>query len=79
MEEVFMSEIENISGNMTTGEVTTKWPSTKEVFTKHFGSGCFSCPAFGGEPISMACAMHSTDMEMFVGELKEAAKKDEKH
>ncbi|HXI10769.1 MAG: DUF1858 domain-containing protein [Deltaproteobacteria bacterium] len=74
-----MSEIENISGNMTTGEVTTKWPSTKEVFTKHFGSGCFSCPAFGGEPISMACAMHSTDMEMFVGELKEAAKKDEKH
>ncbi len=74
-----MSEIENISGNMTTGEVTTKWPSTKEVFTKHFGSGCFSCPAFGGEPISMACAMHSTDMDMFVGELKEAARKDEKH
>lgn len=74
-----MSEIDNISGNMTTGEVTTKWPSTKEVFTKHFGSGCFSCPAFGGEPISMACAMHSTDMDMFVGELKEAARKDEKH
>ena len=74
-----MSEIENISGNMTTGEVTTKWPSTKEVFTRHFGSGCFSCPAFGGEPISMACAMHSTDMNMFVGELKEAARKDEKH
>lgn len=74
-----MSEIENISGNMTTGEVTTKWPSTKAVFSKHFGSGCFSCPAFGGEPISMACAMHSTDMAMFVGELKEAARKDEKH
>lgn len=74
-----MSEIDNISGNMTTGEVTTKWPSTKEVFTKHFGSGCFSCPAFGGEPISMACAMHSTDMDMFVGELKEAARKDEQH
>lgn len=66
----------NISGDMTTGEVTERWPSTKEVFTKHFGSGCFTCPAFGSEPISMACAMHSTDVDMFVGELVEAAKKD---
>lgn len=66
-----------ITGDMTTGTVTTRWPSTKEVFTKHFGSGCFTCPAFGGEPISMACAMHSTDLDMFLGELKEAARKDE--
>ncbi len=71
-----MSEI-NITGDTTTGEVTTRWPATKEVFTKHFGSGCFTCPAFGEEPISMACAMHSTDVNMFVGELIEAAKKDE--
>ncbi|MEK6758840.1 MAG: DUF1858 domain-containing protein [Deltaproteobacteria bacterium] len=68
---------DTISGNMTTGEVTTKWPTTKEVFVKHFGAGCFSCPAFGTEPISMACAMHSTDMDTFVSELKEAAKRDE--
>ncbi|MBI5901881.1 MAG: DUF1858 domain-containing protein [Deltaproteobacteria bacterium] len=68
---------ENISGDMTTGEVTTRWPSTKEVFTRHFGSGCFTCPAFGGEPISMACTMHSTDLDVFVSELKEAARKDE--
>jgi len=67
----------NITGDMTTGEVTTRWPSTKEVFTRHFGSGCFTCPAFGGEPISMACAMHSTDLNMFVGELTGAAKKEE--
>jgi hybrid cluster-associated redox disulfide protein len=71
-----MSNI-NISGDMTTGEVTTRWPSTKEVFTKHFGTGCFTCPAFGGEPISMACTMHSTDVTMFVNELTVAAKKDE--
>ena len=71
-----MSEID-ITGHMTTGEVTTRWPSTKEVFTKHFGTGCFTCPAFGGEPISMACAMHSTDVDMFVGALVEAARKDE--
>ncbi len=67
----------NITGNMTTGEVTTRWPSTKEVFTRHFGAGCFTCPAFGGEPISMACAMHSTDINIFVNELIEAAKKEE--
>ena len=70
-----MSEI-NITGNMTTGEVTTRWPSTKAVFSKHFGAGCFTCPAFGGEPISMACAMHSTDIDMFVRELIEAAKSE---
>ena len=68
---------ENISGDMTTGEVTKKWPATKEVFSRHFGTGCFTCPAFGTEPISMACAMHSTDLATFVAELKEAALKDE--
>lgn len=68
---------DDITADMTTGEVTTNWPSTKEVFTKHFGAGCFSCPSFGGEPVSLACAMHSTDVEMFVSELREAAKRDE--
>ncbi|MBI5888258.1 MAG: DUF1858 domain-containing protein [Deltaproteobacteria bacterium] len=67
----------NITGDMTTGEVTTKWPATKEVFSKHFGSSCFTCPAFGSEPISIACSMHSTDLNMFVGELVAAAQKDE--
>jgi len=71
-----MADYNSISGDMTTGEVTTTWPSTKAVFSKHFGNGCFSCPAFGGEPISMACTMHSTDVNMFIGELKDAAKQE---
>jgi hypothetical protein len=62
---------------MTTGEVTTRWPSTKEAFSTHFGTGCFTCPAFGDEPISIACSMNSTDLDEFVAELKEFAKKDE--
>ena len=41
------------------------------------GTGCFTGPAFGGEPISMACAMHSTDVNMFVSGLVEAANRDE--
>lgn len=71
-----MSQEMNITGAMTTGEVTTKWPSTKEVFSKHFGASCFTCPAFGSEPISLACSMHGTNEKVFVSELIEAAKKD---
>lgn len=71
-----MAEKVTITAAMTTGEVTTKWPSTKAVFTKHFGASCFTCPAFGSEPVSLACSMHNTDVNMFVSELAEAAKMD---
>ena len=66
----------NITKEMTTGEVTEKYPATKAVFAKHFGKSCFDCPAFGTEDINLACMMHNTDVEMFVGELIEAAQKE---
>ena len=69
-------EAPNITNKMTTGEVTEKYPATKAVFSKHFGKSCFDCPAFGTEDINLACMMHNTDVEMFVNELIEAAKKD---
>ena len=50
-----MPEI-NITGDMTTGEVTTRWPATKR-FTRHFGSGCFTCPALAVSQFN-GCAMH---------------------
>src|SRR3990167_2694736 len=65
-----------ITKKMTTGEVTKKWLATKEVFTKHFGKGCFDCPAFGTEDINLACMMHGTDIEKFVKELNHAAKQE---
>ncbi len=65
----------NITKEMTTGEVTEKYPATKEVFSKHFGKSCFDCPAFGTEDINLACMMHNTDVKMFVNELIEAARK----
>lgn len=65
----------NITKKMTTGEVTEKYPATKEVFSKHFGNSCFDCPAFGTEDINLACMMHNTDVEVFVNELIEAARK----
>ncbi len=65
-----------ITKKMTTGEVTKKYPATKDVFSKHFGKSCFDCPAFGTEDISLACMMHNTDVDKFVSELIEAAQKE---
>jgi hybrid cluster-associated redox disulfide protein len=65
-----------ITKKMTTGEVTEKYPATKEVFAKHFGKSCFDCPAFGTEDINLACMMHNTDVDKFVNELIEAAQKE---
>ncbi len=65
-----------ITKKMTTGEVTEKYPATKEVFSKHFGKSCFDCPAFGTEDINLACMMHNTDVDKFVNELTEAAQKE---
>lgn len=65
-----------ITKGMTTGEVTKKYPATREVFSKHFGKSCFDCPAFGTEDVNLACMMHNTDVEMFVNELIEAAQKE---
>ncbi len=65
-----------ITKKMTTGEVTKKYPATKEVFSKHFGKSCFDCPAFGTEDINLACMMHNTDVNKFVSELIEAAQKE---
>ncbi len=65
-----------ITKKMTTGEVTEKYPATKEVFSKHFGKSCFDCPAFGTEDINLACMMHNTDVDKFVSELIEAVQKE---
>lgn len=72
-----MAEEINITKAMTTGEVTTKYPATKAVFSKYFGSSCFDCPAFGTEDINLACMMHNTDVEKFVKECIEAVEKEQ--
>ena len=74
--EITETEKVAITKKMTTGEVTEKYPATKEVFSKHFGKSCFDCPAFGTEDINLACMMHNTDVVKFVSELIEAAQKE---
>lgn len=72
-----MAEEIGITKKMTTGEVTTKYPATKAVFSKYFGSSCFDCPAFGTEDINLACMMHNTDVDKFVKECIEAVEKEQ--
>ncbi|MGR3309652.1 MAG: DUF1858 domain-containing protein [Candidatus Brocadiales bacterium] len=72
-----MAEEAIITKKMSTGEVTTKYPATKDVFVKYFGKSCFDCPAFGTEDINLACMMHNTDVDKFVKECIEAAEKEQ--
>ncbi|MDI6761222.1 MAG: DUF1858 domain-containing protein [Candidatus Brocadiaceae bacterium] len=65
-----------ITKKMKTSEVTDRYPAAKAVFTKHFGAGCFTCPAFGTEDLAFACMMHNTNVDQFVKECIEAVKKE---
>jgi len=51
-----------------TGDLAGNHPATREVFIRHFGPGCFSCPAFGQEDTAFACSMHNTDAPTFARE-----------
>ncbi|MEK7822062.1 MAG: DUF1858 domain-containing protein [Planctomycetota bacterium] len=65
-----------ITKKMKTSEVTDRYPAAKTVFTKYFGVGCFTCPAFGTEDLAFACMMHNTNVDQFVKECIEAVKKE---
>ncbi|MEE9585168.1 MAG: hypothetical protein V3W51_06755 [Candidatus Brocadiales bacterium] len=65
-----------IHKNMKTTEVTDAYPAARSVFVRHFGKGCFDCPAFGTEDVAFASLMHNTDVDQFVNECIEAVKKE---
>ena len=65
-----------ITKKMKTTEVTDRYPAAKSVFVKHFGKGCFDCPAFGTEDVAFACLMHNTNPDQFVRECIEAVEKE---
>lgn len=65
-----------INKKMKTSEVTDRYPAAKSVFTKYFGAGCFTCPAFGTEDVAFACLMHNTNVDQFVKECIEAVRKE---
>ena len=65
-----------ITKKMKTSEVTDRYPAAKTVFTKYFGVGCFTCPAFGTEDVAFACLMHNTNADQFVKECIEAVNEE---
>ena len=60
-----------IDKEMNIGEVLDKYPEAREVFQRHFGEGCFSCPSSRMETISFGALMHNKDANVIVRELNE--------
>jgi len=58
-----------IDKEMNIGEILDKYPEAREVFQKHFGEGCFSCPSSRMETISFGALMHNKDANAIVEDL----------
>lgn len=58
--------------DLNVGEVVSRFPETRAVFSRFFGDGCFTCPSFGREDVGFACGMHGTDVGMFVAACNQA-------
>jgi hybrid cluster-associated redox disulfide protein len=59
----------SIDKEMNIGEVIERYPESREVFQRHFGKGCFNCPASRMESISFGALMHNRDANAIVKEL----------
>lgn len=60
-----------VDSDVLIGEVIEQYPTSRDVFEKYFGNGCFDCPGQAYESIDMACRMHGVDPDNFLAELKE--------
>jgi hybrid cluster-associated redox disulfide protein len=52
------------------GDVIRGVPGSDKVIEKYFGTGCFTCPGLNMETITFGAAMHNTDPEKIVEEIK---------
>ena len=67
---------DKITEEMIIGEVMEKYPGAEDVFRKHFGKGCFTCPGSRVEDISFGALMHNADVRTVLKELNEIAEKN---
>jgi hypothetical protein len=51
------------------GSLLEAYPETKDVFEKHYGAGCFSCPGQAFETISQTAGMHGIKPEIILDEI----------
>jgi iron-sulfur cluster repair protein YtfE (RIC family) len=59
-----------ITKNSIIGEIIKEVPGANKVIEKYFGNGCFTCPGLNVESISFGAAMHNTDPETVIADLK---------
>jgi hypothetical protein len=52
------------------GDVIKNIPGADKIIEKYFGNGCFTCPGINVESISFGSAMHNTDPEKVISDLK---------
>jgi len=60
----------DITKNSIIGDIIKEVPGADKVIQKYFGNGCFTCPGINVESISFGAAMHNTDPEKVIADLK---------
>lgn len=68
---------EEITGDMSIGDVVGKWPETVEVFTKH-GMHCVGCAIAAFESIEMGAKAHGMDIDKLLRDLNAKVKKSKR-
>lgn len=53
------------------GSLIKAYPETKEVFKKHYGESCFSCPGQIYETVDQTAQMHNMDTDLLVKEIND--------
>ncbi len=56
------------------GDVIRAVPGAEAVIRKYFGTGCFTCPGMNMETITFGAAMHNTDPEKIVEDIRQLNK-----
>jgi hypothetical protein len=51
------------------GSLIKTYITTKTVFEKHYGEGCFSCPGQVFETVAQTASMHNVDVELILNEI----------
>lgn len=63
---------EMCEGDTRVGSLIKTYLTTKSVFEKHYGEGCFSCPGQVYETVAQTASMHNVDLELILKEINVA-------
>lgn len=57
------------------GNLIDVYPETKNIFEKHYGAGCFSCPGQATETVAQTAMMHNISADIIVKEINDEIEK----